>query len=237
MILVLFIRSLLFSIYFYISVIVFTLFFVFLAPFIELKKRYSLTSIYISTLLIVLKFLCRIDWEVTGDILGQRPVIIASNHQGLWESFYLQTLVNPLTTIIKKELIYIPFFGWALNLLNPIKINRSKKVQSAKKVIMTGTQKLRNGFSILLFPEGTRKTPGKRIGKFARSAADLAIKNNVDLIPIYHDSGLYWKNKKFIKIPGTVKVIIGAPIQGKNSYEMTKNLVDWMNKNASMSTE
>ena len=187
--------------------------------------------------LIVLKFLCRIDWEVTGDILGQRPVIIASNHQGLWESFYLQTLVNPLTTIIKKELIYIPFFGWALNLLNPIKINRSKKVQSAKKVMMTGTQKLRNGFSILLFPEGTRKIPGKRIGKFARSAADLAIKNNVDLIPIYHDSGLYWKNKKFIKIPGTVKVIIGAPIQGKNSYEMTKNLVDWMNKNASMSTE
>ena len=213
------------------------MFFVFLAPFIELKKRYSLTSMYISTLLIVLKFLCRIDWEVTGDILGQRPVIIASNHQGLWESFYLQTLVNPLTTIIKKELIYIPFFGWALNLLNPIKINRSKKVQSAKKVIMTGTQKLRNGFSILLFPEGTRKIPGKRIGKFARSAADLAIKNNVDLIPIYHDSGLYWRNKKFIKIPGTVKVIIGAPIQGKNSYEMTKNLVDWMNKNASMSTE
>ena len=192
---------------------------------------------YISTLLIVLKFLCRIDWEVTGDILGQRPVIIASNHQGLWESFYLQTLVNPLTTIIKKELIYIPFFGWALNLLNPIKINRSKKVQSAKKVMMTGTQKLRNGFSILLFPEGTRKIPGKRIGKFARSAADLAIKNNVDLIPIYHNSGLYWKNKKFIKIPGTVKVIIGAPIQGKNSYEMTKNLVDWMNKKASMSTE
>ena len=192
---------------------------------------------YISTLLIVLKFLCRIDWEVSGNILGQRPVIIASNHQGLWESFYLQTLVNPLTTIIKKELIYIPFFGWALNLLNPIKINRSKKVQSAKKVMMTGTQKLRNGFSILLFPEGTRKIPGRRIGKFARSAADLAIKNNVDLIPIYHDSGLYWKNKKFIKIPGTVKVIIGAPIQGKNSYEMTKNLVDWMNKNASMSTE
>ena len=237
MILVLFIRSLLFSIYFYISVIVFTLFFVFLAPFIELKKRYSLTSRYISTLLIVLKFLCRIDWEVKGDILSQKPVIIASNHQGLWESFYLQTLENPLTTIIKKELIYIPFFGWALNLLNPIKINRSKKVQSAKKVLMTGTQKLRDGFSILLFPEGTRKIPGKRIGKFARSAADLAIKNNVDLIPIYHDSGLYWKNKKFVKFPGTVKVIIGAPIQGKNSYEMTKNLVDWMNKNASMSTK
>jgi 1-acyl-sn-glycerol-3-phosphate acyltransferase len=107
----------------------------------------------------------------------------------------------------------------------------------AKKVIESGAEKIRNGFSILLFPEGTRKNPGNEVGKFARSAADLAIKNNVDLIPIYHDSGLYWKNKKFIKFPGTVKVIIGAPIQGKNSSEMTKNLEDWMNKKASMSTE
>ena len=188
-------------------------------------------------LLMVLKFLCRIDWEVRGDILGKKPVVIASNHQGLWESFYLQTLANPLTTIIKKELLYVPFFGWSLNLLNPIKINRSKKIQSAKRVIVSGSQKLCNGFSILLFPEGTRKIPGKQVGKFARSAADLAIKNNVDLIPIYHDSGLYWKNKKFIKFPGTVKVIIGTPIQGKDSFEMTKNLVDWMNKKASMSTE
>ena len=237
MILVLFLRSLLFSLYFYISVIVFTLIFVVLSPFIGLKKRYVFTSEYISILLKVLRFICRIGWEVKGDILSEKPVIIASNHQGLWESFYIQTLANPLTTIIKKELIYVPFFGWALNLLNPIKINRSKKIQSAKRVIASGSQKLQDGFSVLLFPEGTRKIPGKRVGKFARSAADLAIKNNVDLIPIYHDSGLYWKNKKFIKFPGTVKVIIGAPIQGKDSSEMTKNLENWMNKKASMGTE
>ena len=216
--------------------IVFTLFFVALSPFIGPRKRYDLANKYISTLLLVLKLICRIDWEVKGGISSKKPVVIASNHQGLWESFYLQTLASPLTTIIKKELIYIPFFGWALNLLNPIKINRSKKIQSAKRVLMSGTQNLRNGFSILLFPEGTRKVPGKRVGKFARSAADLAIKNKVDLIPIYHDSGLYWKNKKFIKFPGTVKVIIGAPIQGKDSSEMTKNLVSWMNKKASMGT-
>jgi len=216
---------------------VFTLFFVVLCPFIGLKKRFNLTSGYISTLLIILKLICRIDWKVKGRILGKKPVVIASNHQGIWESFYLQTRINPLTTIIKRELIYVPFFGWALNLLNPIKINRSKRIQSAKKVMASGSQKLLNGFSILVFPEGTRKIPGKKVGKFARSAADLAIKNNVDLIPIYHDSGLYWKNKKFIKFPGTVRVVIGAPIQGKNSSEMTKNLVEWMNKKASMSTE
>ncbi len=134
-----------------------------LSPFIELKKRYSLTNAYISTLLIVLKLICRIDWEVKGQILGKKPVVIASNHQGLWESFYLQTLLNPLTTIIKKELIYVPFFGWALNLLNPIKIDRSKRIQSAKKVIANGSQKLRNGFSILLFPEELEKYQEKRL--------------------------------------------------------------------------
>ena len=237
MILILFLRSLLFSLYFYISVIIFTLFFVFFSPFIDLKRRYSLTNSFISTLLIILKLICRIDWEVKGDILSKKPVVIASNHQGLWESFYLQTLVSPLTTIIKKELVYIPFFGWALDLLDPIKIDRSKKIQSAKKVVLVGNKKLINGFSILLFPEGTRKNPGKKVDKFARSAADLAMRNNVDLIPIYHNSGLYWKNKKFIKSPGTVKVIIGDPIQGKTSSEMTANLLDWMNEKASMSTK
>tara|TARA_B100000427_G_C15406213_1_gene549889 strand:- start:51 stop:641 length:591 start_codon:yes stop_codon:yes gene_type:complete len=196
-----------------------------------------LTSGYISILLKVLKFLCRIDWQVKGNISSKNPIVIASNHQGLWESFYLQTLANPLTTIIKKELIYVPFFGWALYLLSPIKINRSKKIQSAKKVILKGSQKLGEGYSILLFPEGTRKDPGAEVGKFARSAADLAIKNNVDLIPIYHDSGLYWQNKKFMKFPGTVRVVIGNPIHGNDTSDMTKNLMNWMNKEASMSTK
>ena len=77
MVLILFLRSLLFSLYFYISVIVFTVFFVVISPFIGLKRRYGLTNRYISTLLIVLKFLCRIDWEVRGDILGKKPIVIA----------------------------------------------------------------------------------------------------------------------------------------------------------------
>ena len=65
----------------------------------------------------------------------------------------------------------------------------------------------------------------------------MAIKNGIDLIPIYHDSGLYWRNKKFLKFPGTVQVVIGDPINGKDSYEMTKNLEEWMNNMASMGTE
>lgn len=217
--------------------IIFTIFFVFVSPLVPLKNRFLLTTAYIRTLLNVLCLICRIDWKINGHVLNEKPVVIASNHQGLWESFFLQTLRNPLTTIIKRELVYIPFFGWALNLLSPIKINRTKKVQSAKRVISEGSKKLQRGFSILVFPEGTRKKPGMCVGKFARSAADLAIKNRIDLIPIYHDSGLYWENKKFLKNSGTVNVEIGDPVQGKNSTEMTKNLERWMNEKASMSTK
>ena len=233
----LFCRSLLFSLYFYISVIVFAVFFAAVSPFINIKKRYSLTTNYIKILLKILRFICDINWKVLGKIDSQKPVVIASNHQGLWESLYLQTLCNPLTTIIKREIIYVPFFGWAVNLLQPIKINRLKKLESAKKVIRNGSKRIKGGFSVLVFPEGTRKEPNTVVGKFARSAADLAIKNGVDLIPIYHDSGLYWRNKKFLKFPGTVQVVIGDPISGENSYEMTKNLEKWMNNMASMGTD
>ena len=233
----LFCRSLLFSLYFYISVIVFAVFFVVVSPFINIKKRYSLTTNYIKILLKILRFICDINWKVLGKINSQKPVVIASNHQGLWESLYLQTLCNPLTTIIKREIIYVPFFGWAVNLLQPIKINRLKKLESAKKVIRNGSKRIKGGFSVLVFPEGTRKEPNTVVGKFARSAADLAIKNGVDLIPIYHDSGLYWRNKKFLKFPGTVQVVIGDPISGANSQEMTKNLEEWMNNMASMGTD
>ena len=233
----LFCRSLLCSLYFYISVIVFAVFFAAVSPFINIKKRYSLTTNYIKILLKILRFICDINWKVLGKINSQKPVVIASNHQGLWESLYLQTLCNPLTTIIKREIIYVPFFGWAVNLLQPIKINRLKKLESAKKVIRNGSKRIKGGFSVLVFPEGTRKEPNTVVGKFARSAADLAIKNGVDLIPIYHDSGLYWRNKKFLKFPGTVRVVIGDPISGANSQEMTKNLEEWMNNMASMGTD
>ena len=233
----LFIVSLLFSIYFYLSVIVFAIFLIAASPFLKIKNRYALTNGYIEALLYMLKIICNIDCEVSGKINNKKPVVIASNHQGLWESFYLQTLSNPLTTIIKREIIFIPFFGWAFNLLQPIKIDRTKKLESAKKVIKKGSKRIKDGFSILVFPEGTRKNPNMAVDKFARSAADLAVKNSIDLIPVYHNSGLYWKNKRFLKFPGTVKVVIGDPIKGEDSFEMTKNLEKWMNDMVFMSTD
>ena len=164
-------------------------------------------------LLITLKFLCQIDWKVKGSILSKNPVVIVSNHQGLWESFYLQTLVSPLTTIIKKELIYVPFFGWALNLLNPIKIDRSKKIQSAKRVIAKGSEKLEDGYSVLVFPEGTRSQKGK-LQEAQKGLGLLVVKSGASVIParISGTNEVLGKGMMFPRLGRKVELRLGKEI-------------------------
>ena len=109
-----------------------------------------------------LKIICGVNWKVEGsENLPKTPCILVSNHQGAWESFFLQTLCIPTASIIKKELLYIPFFGWALACLKPIHLKRSQKVLSLKKVVKDSAKKLKNGTSLIIFPEGTRAKPEK----------------------------------------------------------------------------
>tara|TARA_Y100000996_G_C22362357_1_gene577419 strand:- start:1 stop:567 length:567 start_codon:yes stop_codon:yes gene_type:complete len=178
----------------------------------------------------ILKILCGVSWEVEGfDNIPKTPCIIVSNHQGQWESFFLQTLVIPSSSIIKKGLLYIPFFGWALACLKPIHLRRRKKYISMKKVIKDGSKKLKKGTSLIIFPEGTRNDPKTGVKKFSNSCGVLSVNNRVPIIPICHNSGLYWKNKKFIKDSGVVKVIIGNPIYSNSAKEATREAYKWIN--------
>ena len=107
-----------------------------------------------------LKVICGIGWSVKGiENVPNTPFVIASNHQSPWESFFLQTLFLPTSSIMKKEILIIPFFGWAISRLKPISINRKLKVESLKKVIEVGGARIKEGYAVLVFPEGTRKNP------------------------------------------------------------------------------
>jgi len=179
-----------------------------------------------------LKVICGVNWNISGiNNIPNKPCILVSNHQGAWESFFLQTLCFPSSSIIKKELLFIPFFGWALACLKPIHLIRSKKISSLKKVIKDGSKKLQNGSSIIIFPEGTRARPHKGLKSFSKSYAILAAKNNVPIIPICHNSGLYWRNRRFNKERGCVQVRIGKPITGKNPKNLTNDVYNWINSN------
>ena len=98
-----------------------------------------------------------------------------------------------------------------------------------KKVIKDGSKKLKQGTSLIIFPEGTRTDPKYGIKKFSNSCGLLSVENKVPIIPICHNSGLYWKNRKFIKDKGNVKVIIGQPISGHDAKEVTNKVYNWIN--------
>tara|TARA_Y100000766_G_scaffold284579_1_gene303654 strand:- start:1948 stop:2520 length:573 start_codon:yes stop_codon:yes gene_type:complete len=179
-----------------------------------------------------LRAICGVTWQIEGiENLPNKPFILVSNHQSAWESFYLQTLRIPSASIIKKDLLYIPFFGWALACTKPIHLRRKNKLRSLKKVISSGSKKLNNGFSIIIFPEGTRANPNKGLKKFSNSCGLLSVNNKVPIIPVCHNSGLYWKNKHFIKHPGKVIVRIGKEMYGEDPKELTNRAFNWINKN------
>ena len=200
-------------------------------PFVSAKILSKIASFWISFILKLLRFLCGLDWEVKGlSNIPNSPVIVISNHQGQWESLYLQTLIHPISSIIKQELLLIPFFGWALAFMRPIPINRKNKFQSLRKVIDEANKRLNDGSSVLIFPEGTRIKPENGIAEFSNSCGLLSVKNNIPILPICHNSGKFWENKKFIKKSGLINVRIGPLFKGDDPKVLTNEVKAWMEK-------
>jgi len=137
--------------------------------------------------------------------------------------------VFPVSPILKKELLRIPFWGWALKLIKPISIDRSNKREAGKSLLTQGIARLKEGNWIILFPEGRRSDP-QTVAKFSRSGAKLAISANVPLLPVAHNAGDCWAKGQFIKTPGLITVSIGKPIQtaNTNELEITQQCEDWI---------
>ena len=200
-------------------------------PFIGLDKRLKLFAIWPRFANWFLNFTCDIEVEVIGrENLPNEPCVIVSNHQGQWETFSMQYLFHPLCTLLKKELLYIPFWGWAMKMLNPIAINRDKPKEAILQTLEEGSKRLKEGMYVLLFPEGTRVKAG-RVGNYARSSFELAKRNKVKILPLCHNSGDCWPAHKFIKHPGKIKLIIGEPFFVEDSKDSANEVKGWVEKN------
>ena len=199
-------------------------------PFIGLDKRLKLFAIWPRFANWFLNFTCDIEVEVIGrENLPNEPCVIVSNHQGQWETFSMQYFFHPLCTLLKKELLYIPFWGWAMKMLNPIAINRDKPKEAILQTLEEGSNRLKEGMYVLLFPEGTRVKAG-RVGNYARSSFELAKRNNVKILPLCHNSGDCWPAHKFIKHPGKIKLIIGEPFFVEDSKRSANEVKEWVEK-------
>ncbi len=207
-----YLKSLLFSIFMIAStVVVATLgLLLFLLPF---KPRFAVIRTFAVMNIFLLKHLCGLDYVIEGqENIPTGTAIIFSKHQSTWETLALQLIFPPLTFVLKKELMWVPFFGWGLAVMNPIAINRRAGRSAIKQIVQQGIARLKAGIWIVIFPEGTRVRPGQRI-RYKMGGAILATQSGYPVVPVALNSGEFWPKKQFLKKSGTIKVVIGSAIQ------------------------
>ncbi len=226
----LFIRSLIFSIYSVVSIIIYSLLVVCAFPF-PLKTRHAMIRAFLSFYMKVLRFICHIDYQVEGlEHLPKGNVgVVLSKHQSTWETFFLPIIFHNPAVILKKELLWVPFFGWGLALAGPIAIDRSDKTSAMQQIIRKGKKNLEAGRWILVFPEGTRVPAGK-VGHYKLGGARLAAATGYPVVPVAHNAGRFWPRRQFIKRPGTIRVVIGPLIEshGRTPEEILALAKEWI---------
>ena len=226
----LFLRSLLFMLIMIVATIIWAMV-CFLAAPLPYNKRFWVTSRWNVFIIWCAKVICGIHYKFKGyDNLPDAPAIVLPKHQSAWETiFLLPNLTRPLVYVFKKEILYIPFFGWAMALLRMIPIDRSQGKYAFKHVVAHGKRRLADGQWIIMFPEGTR-IPVGQAGKYKSGGTRLAIETNTVVIPIAHNSGECWPKKSFLKRPGVITVSIGKPISpdGHTPDSMMHEVENWI---------
>jgi 1-acyl-sn-glycerol-3-phosphate acyltransferase len=173
---------------------------------------------------------CALSFHTTGlENVPPGNAIVFSKHQSTWETIALQTIFKPQSWVIKRELLWVPFFGWAMALMEPIAINRGAGRSAVQQLVSEGTERLKQGRWIIVFPEGTRVPAGAK-GRYRIGGAVLAEKSGYPIIPVAHNAGEYWPRRGFIKRPGTIQLRIGKPIgsRGKTAQQLLEETEAWI---------
>ena len=207
--------------------------FILLFPLLKSSSRHCIAAAWCRSILMWLELVCGISYTIEGvENLNRCPVVYLSNHQSSFEAILFYQLIYPVSPILKKELLKIPLWGWALRLLKPVAIDRSKPREAARSLMVQGKAMLKKGNSIIIFPEGSRSEPGA-VGRFSRGGTALAAAARVPIVPIVHNSGYAWPSHRFIKLPGVVSIKIGAPIKvtDRSVKNLTCDAEQWVRAN------
>ncbi len=199
-----------------------------LLPF---KQRSMLANAWGMSNLWLLSKICHLNYEIKGlENIPETGCIILSKHQSAWETLALRALLPPCQAwVLKRELLWVPFFGWALMALQAIGIDRKSGRAAIGQVIKEGERHLKRGHNVIIFPEGTRVAPGER-GRYGAGGAILAHHTGFPVVPIALNSGIFWRRRELRKYPGTVQVVIGKPIEvkGLKSSEINQKVENWI---------
>lgn len=231
---ILFLRSSLFWLAFVVSTMVFGLL-ILLFFFSPSSFRLKIARLWSYSNNLWLRVFCGIRYQVSGlenlrlEQFDKKNAIILSKHQSTWETLALHSFTPLVRWVFKRELMFIPVFGWALALTDPIALDRAAGRAAINQLLEKGMKKLKDGKWLVLFPEGTRTTPGKT-HKHKIGGALLAEKSSYPVIPIAHNAGEFWPKHSFIKWPGTISVVIGPAIisKGRKADEINKEVSSWI---------
>lgn len=167
--------------------------------------------------------------------LPDEPVVLFVKHQSAWETLALMTVFPPYVWIIKREALWIPFFGWGLAGLAPIAIDRSAGRSAINQIKAQGRERLESGLSILIFPEGTRMPVGQG-RRFGMGGAVLATECRAMVVPVAHNSGVFWPARKvLVRQPGCVDIVVGKPIPtaGREPEAVNAEAKAWIDQEVS----
>lgn len=194
------------------STVIFAILGILVAPF-PYRHRYKVITTWTRFNLWWLSVCCGLKHEIEGkENVPATPAVILCKHESAWETLALQTVFNPQSWVLKRELLWIPFFGWGLALLRPIAINRAARGGAIRDLIGQGQERLRSGIWIVVFPEGTRVPPGTR-REYKKGGAILAKRADSVVVPVAHHAGDFWRRNSFLKYPGTIRLCVGPPIE------------------------
>jgi len=225
----LYLRSLVFWVVFALSVPVFSTLLLLSFP-VPLEKRFAITRLWTRTITAWLRISCNLTHHVQGlENVPKQAGIVFAKHQSTWETVTLNFWFTPQSWVIKRELLWIPFFGWGAYMMKPIALNRGAGRKAVDQLVEQGRQCLEQGRWIIIFPEGTRVAAGKR-GHYRIGGAALAMRTGYPITPVAHNAGEYWPRRSFIKRPGVIQVRIGPLIEtrDKSAQQILAEAEQWI---------
>ena len=226
---VLWLRSLAFWLVFVVTIILYAIAVMISFP-LPFRLRWFMVRSWARLMLWWLQVTCRLTHEIHGrEHIPDGAGIVFSKHQSTWETIALQTIFPPQVWVAKRELLWLPFFGWGLALMKCIALDRGSGHAAVRQLVRVGKQRLQEGLWIIIFPEGTRVPPGQT-GQYRIGGAILAEQSGYPVMPVAHNAGEYWPRRSFIKLPGTIQVRIGAPIasEGRSAQEILEEAAAWI---------
>ena len=197
---------------------------------LHVDKRFRFAQNFARFGLWLIERVCKLSYKIEGlDNLPQGGAVVLCKHQSTWETLMLQIDLPPVRWVLKKELLRIPFFGWGLALMEPIAIDRSSGRKAVSQMVEQGRELLRDGYWVVVFPEGTRAKPGEE-KRYKAGGARLAAETGFPVVPIAHNAGEFWPRHSFIKWPGCIKVSIGPVIdpKGKTADDVNAESQQWI---------